>query len=182
MLTNRVLENPKQRRLFKANDLRDLFVLADETPSAQTESDILFAGHNASVAPAASHAASSEGGDKAKKRAAEADTSSRKKQRRTAADDQLDASEHAVVEQFAEGAFGKVRASLKKNPHISLNHFVTSLLAAKTRPQSRPRKTAQRKMTTFCKRSSKTRLSTARCVMTASSAPIAPRSVVVCFC
>lgn len=46
-LTNRVLKDPKQRRLFKSNDLHELFTLSkdyDEKEVGQTETSAIFAG------------------------------------------------------------------------------------------------------------------------------------------
>lgn len=50
MLTSRVLDDPKQRRFFKANDLHELFVYVDDRGSAETETGALFAGTGAVVA------------------------------------------------------------------------------------------------------------------------------------
>eukprot|EP00897_Mesotaenium_endlicherianum_P003195 jgi/Mesen1/2903/ME000175S02056 len=55
MLTNRILRDPSQRRLFKAKDLRDLFTLADDDNAVggggpgRTETEALFEGENVHV-------------------------------------------------------------------------------------------------------------------------------------
>ncbi|XP_031122119.1 protein CHROMATIN REMODELING 8 [Ipomoea triloba] len=41
-LTNKILKNPQQRRLFKARDLKDLFVLNDDGENGSTESSNIF--------------------------------------------------------------------------------------------------------------------------------------------
>nr|GLL33206.1 protein CHROMATIN REMODELING 8 [Ipomoea trifida] len=41
-LTNKILKNPQQRRLFKARDLKDLFVLNDDGENGSTESSSIF--------------------------------------------------------------------------------------------------------------------------------------------
>ncbi|GLU03662.1 hypothetical protein SLE2022_208500 [Rubroshorea leprosula] len=41
-LTNKVLKNPKQRRLFKARDMKDLFILNDDEESGSTETSNIF--------------------------------------------------------------------------------------------------------------------------------------------
>ncbi|MCO5596041.1 hypothetical protein L7F22_050097 [Adiantum nelumboides] len=42
-LTNKILKDPKQRRIFKARDLRDLFTLNEEQHESITETSALFA-------------------------------------------------------------------------------------------------------------------------------------------
>ena len=41
-LTNKILRDPKQRRIFKARDMRDLFTLNEETQESRTETSTLF--------------------------------------------------------------------------------------------------------------------------------------------
>lgn len=41
-LTNKILKNPKQRRFFKARDMKDLFTLNDDEESASTETSNIF--------------------------------------------------------------------------------------------------------------------------------------------
>ncbi|KAJ7550499.1 hypothetical protein O6H91_07G103800 [Diphasiastrum complanatum] len=41
-LTNKILRDPQQRRFFKARDMRDLFVLQDDTAADKTETSTLF--------------------------------------------------------------------------------------------------------------------------------------------
>ena len=48
-LTNRILKDPRQRRLFKSNDLMDLFTLGSDSVSTTTETSALFAGTGADV-------------------------------------------------------------------------------------------------------------------------------------
>ncbi|XP_032221486.2 DNA excision repair protein ERCC-6 [Nematostella vectensis] len=48
-LTNRVLEDPKQRRFFKTNDLYELFTLDDSYKKQGTETGAIFAGTNCQV-------------------------------------------------------------------------------------------------------------------------------------
>ncbi len=50
-LTNRVLQDPKQRRFFKSNDLHELFRYDDENDSddERTETSILLAGTNSEI-------------------------------------------------------------------------------------------------------------------------------------
>merc|ERR1719414_2080007 len=50
LLINRVLKDPTQRRLFKANDLHDLFTLSEGTTD-KTETSALFAGTGSEVKP-----------------------------------------------------------------------------------------------------------------------------------
>eukprot|EP00793_Prasinoderma_coloniale_P004070 PRCOL_00006245-RA len=49
LLTDRVLKDPKQRRLFKAKDIRDLFTLGDEYNDAGAETAAIFADGAADV-------------------------------------------------------------------------------------------------------------------------------------
>jgi len=48
-LTNRVLKDPKQRRLFKTNDLQELFSLAASDDKRETETAAIFAGTGSDV-------------------------------------------------------------------------------------------------------------------------------------
>lgn len=50
-LTNRVLQDPKQRRFFKSNDLHELFRYDDDNDSddERTETSILLAGTNSEI-------------------------------------------------------------------------------------------------------------------------------------
>ncbi|KAH3872046.1 hypothetical protein DPMN_035259 [Dreissena polymorpha] len=48
-LTNRVLKDPKQRRLFKTNDLHELFSLAASDDKGETETAAIFAGTGSDV-------------------------------------------------------------------------------------------------------------------------------------
>ncbi|XP_052775006.1 DNA excision repair protein ERCC-6-like isoform X2 [Mya arenaria] len=48
-LTNRVLKDPKQRRLFKHNDLYELFSLAASDDKGETETSAIFAGTGSDV-------------------------------------------------------------------------------------------------------------------------------------
>lgn len=48
-LTNRVLKDPKQRRLFKTNDLYDLFSLGVSDDKGETETAAIFAGTGSDV-------------------------------------------------------------------------------------------------------------------------------------
>ena len=48
-LTNRVLKDPKQRRLFKTNDLYELFSLGLSDDKRETETSAIFAGTGSNV-------------------------------------------------------------------------------------------------------------------------------------
>lgn len=48
-LTNRVLKDPKQRRLFKTNDLYELFSLGLSDDKGETETAAIFAGTGSDV-------------------------------------------------------------------------------------------------------------------------------------
>ncbi|XP_063234506.1 DNA excision repair protein ERCC-6-like [Bacillus rossius redtenbacheri] len=48
-LTNRVLEDPKQRRFFKSNDLFELFMLKESDKDGSTETAAIFAGTGSEV-------------------------------------------------------------------------------------------------------------------------------------
>ena len=48
-LTNRVLKDPKQRRLFKTNDMYELFSLGLSDDKGETETAAIFAGTGSSV-------------------------------------------------------------------------------------------------------------------------------------
>lgn len=48
-LTNRVLKDPKQRRLFKTNDLYELFSLGLSDDKRETETAAIFAGTGSDV-------------------------------------------------------------------------------------------------------------------------------------
>ena len=48
-LTNRILKDPRQQRLFKSNDLMDLFTLGNDTANTATETSAIFAGTGANV-------------------------------------------------------------------------------------------------------------------------------------
>jgi DNA excision repair protein ERCC-6 len=41
-LTNKILNNPQQRRFFKARDMKDLFVLNDDRENGSTETSNIF--------------------------------------------------------------------------------------------------------------------------------------------
>ena len=161
MLTSRVLDNPMQRRFFKANDLHDLFVLADDPDTAQTETGLLFAGSNANVAPAAAAAAAAASTGSTvlspgrSKRTTLQNESSRKRRGRgkefrgdensdAASDDGGDgdagdhADEQSVVQQFASGAFSPQVSTSRFNYRVSCSLKNTTFLLISPLPNHTP--------------------------------------------
>ena len=61
-LTNRILKDPRQQRLFKSNDLMDLFTLGNDTASTATETSAIFAGTGANVKRKGQKGSVEEGG------------------------------------------------------------------------------------------------------------------------